>query len=182
MEFRKVINPDSHEFKDIYKIYSSSFPPDERRSFKKEASLLNNRLYQLFAIFDKKQLIGFLAIWDISNFIFIENFAIKENLRNEGFGTDALEEFVAKNSKKIVLEIEKPETSDAAKRRIRFYERLGFKLNRYDYLQPPYDKGKNAVPMFLMSHPNEIEKSEFPRIREQLHKIVYGLEKSIIRN
>ncbi len=87
--------------------------------------------------------------------------------------------FIASANKKIVLETERPET-DIARRRIRFYERLGFKLNRHNYTQPAYSPEKKPVPMFIMSHPKEITEQEFSAIREKLHKTVYGLEKPLI--
>lgn len=78
----------------------------------------------------------------------------------------------------IVVEVERPNT-DITQRRIEFYKKVGFKLNKYDYIQPPYGVGKNPVPMFLMTFPNKIKESEFILIRKKLHSDVYGLKEPI---
>ncbi len=84
-----------------------------------------------------------------------------------------------KIDKKIVLEVERPETEEA-RRRVIFWEKLGFKLNEHHYIQPPYDDWKEPVKMFIMSSPKEIDYIDFSLIRQIIHTQVYGLEKPIL--
>ena len=39
------------------------------------------------------------------------------------------------------------------RRRVGFYQRLGFALNAHHYMQPPYTEGGSPVPLLLMTHP-----------------------------
>jgi GNAT superfamily N-acetyltransferase len=100
-----------------------------------------------------------------------ERLAIKKELRGKGYGSKAIERLISKYPK-IVLEVEKPDTCNA-RRRISFYERLGFILNLYPYLQPPYNPRMHPVPLFLMSFPHKLNKGEFRQTKDILYERVY---------
>lgn len=180
MEFKKLNNPDSAEFKEAWGIYESSLPPDERRPLSRQLKILDNRKYAFFAVYEKRQIIGILATWKFDNFILIEHLAVKKGLRGRGLGMQLMKEFMSKNHGRFILETERPRTR-IAKKRIRFYEKLGFILNRHEYVQPAYGKGKRPIRMILMSYPNRISGKEFPEIRKDIHMMVYGLEKPLLK-
>lgn len=126
---------------------------------------------------------GMFATWNFSDFVFIEHLAVKKECEDKGIGSTILGTLTQnalynntwkKIDKKVILEVERPDT-EIAQKRMSFYERQGFRLNKYDYTQPPYSKGKKSVPMYLMSFPEKIDKKEFLRIREKLYKVVYGI-------
>jgi len=171
------LDTESAEFKSAWEIYESSFPSDERRNLNQQTELLKNPLYKFFAAYDNGSIVGIIGTWQIVDFVFIEHFAIKEGLRGTGLGTSLLNAFIP--GKRVVLETERP-VNDTTRRRIGFYERLGFKLNTYNYTQPAYSPDKKPVPMFLMSCPETLSESEFVGIRRLLHTVVYGLEKPLI--
>jgi len=175
MKFIKIENSDSKEFKEAWKIYKSSFSSDETRSLKSQLKLMKNRLYNFFIVFDNDLLVAIITGWNFNNFLFVEHFAIREELRGKGMGTRLLKEYISKNKQKIILEVERPDNEVAIKR-IRFYEKIGFKLNKYDYIQPSYGKNKSPVPMFLMTYPENINESEFSSIRRKIYKVVYGIK------
>ncbi len=181
MEFIKLENSDSQEFKEAWKIYESSFPSDERRTLDLQKKLIKNKQYNFFIVLKDKILVAIITDWNFEDFLFVEHLAVKKDLRGKGIGTELLKEYLSKNKQKIVLEVEKPETESAIKR-IKFYEKIGLKLNNFNYIQPPYGKDKNPVPMFLMTYPEKINESEFSSVREKLHSIVYGLEKPLLGN
>jgi hypothetical protein len=58
---------------------------------------------------------------------------------------------------------------------------MGFKANEYDYIQPPYDVDKKAVPMVLMSYPELLSEEVYTKIRDRIHKEVYGFDKPILK-
>ncbi len=175
MEFKKLNGADSSGFREAWDIYESSFPPDERRSLSRQIGIFGNPRYRFFEVYDKGQLAGILTTWKLEKSTFIEHFAVSENLRGHGTGTRLMTEYMSSNSGRIVLEAERLNTR-TAERRIEFYERLGFRLNGYDYVQPPYGKGKKPVPCFLMSYPEPIASSEFPKVKEEIYSTVYGIE------
>ena len=179
MEFIKLENSDSAEFKEAWEIYESSFPSDERRTLDLQKELIKNKQYNFFIVLKDKILVAIITDWTFGDFLFVEHFAVKENLRGKGIGTELLKKYISKNKQKIVLEVERPDTELATKR-IKFCDKNGFKLNNFDYIQPPYGKDKNPVPLFLMTYPEKINESEFSSIREKLHITVYRLEKPLL--
>ena len=90
-----------------------------------------------------------------------------------------MKQYITQAKEKIVLEIERPKTREQ-KRRIKFFEGLGFKLLPYDYLQPSYGRVKRPVSLFIMTFPEKIREAEFLEIREQVHKVVYGLKEPLL--
>lgn len=180
MRFIKIENTDSKEFKEAWSIYESSFPSDERRDLKSQLKSMKNELYNFFVVYEDKILAAIITDWNLGNFLFVEHLAVKENLRGKGIGTKVLNEHLKITNKKTILEVERPANETAAKR-IKFYEKIGFKLSgEFDYIQPSYGKGKNPVPMFLMAYPESINDSEFSCLRENIHTKVYGLNEPLL--
>ena len=181
MEFINLENSDSQEFKEAWEIYESSFSSDERRTSELQKELIKNEQYNFFIVIKNNILVAIITDWNFKDFSFVEHLAVKKDLRGKGIGTELLKEYISRNKQKIVLEVKKPEDESAVKR-IRFYEEIGFKLNNFDYIQPPYGKDKSPVSMLLMTYPEKITQFEFSSIREKLHITVYGLEKPILGN
>ncbi|MNY54601.1 hypothetical protein D3C86_1904940 [compost metagenome] len=77
----------------------------------------------------------------------------------------------------MLLEVEPP-AGELEQRRIGFYERLGFHLNPYDYVQPPLRTGQPDLPLRIMTYPRPIRKSEFQLYREILYTEVYKIAAS----
>lgn len=179
--FKKLKNSDSQEFKEAWNVYDSSFSSDEKRTLELQKELMKNKQYGFFIVTKDAMLVAIITEWNFGDFFFVEHFAVKEDFRRKGIGTELLKEYLSKNKQKVVLEVERPE-SDIATKRIRFYENVGFKLNSFDYIQPPYTKDKNPVPLLLMTYPANISQTEFSSIRQKLHIFVYGLEKPLLDN
>lgn len=175
MEFLNKLTEES------WKIYEESFPEDERRNLAQQKNLLNRTDYKFISIKDNDKILGLLGIWEFKNFSFIEHFAIDKNLRNKGLGSKIIKEYFNSANKLVILETELPNANDMAPRRIEFWKRTGFNLNLYDYIQPPYSKGKSPVPLYLMSYPREISEKEFKNIRKDMHAKVYGLKNPLIK-
>lgn len=176
MEFRKIII-DSPDFKEAWQILDSSFPEDEKRDLSQQKEVFKKDNYSFISIYDDT-LIGIVTIWHLDGFAFIEQFAVKKEWRNKGYGVKILKELEGKYNK-IILEMEFPET-ELQKRRLSFYQKAGFILNLYPYKQPPYSEDKKSVNCLIMSYPKKISKKKFPNIRKILHKEVYNLVDSLI--
>lgn len=180
MQFIKIENTDSKEFKEAWSIYESSFPSDERRDLKSQLKSMKNGSYSFFAVYEDKILAAIITDWNLDNFLFVEHLAVREDLRGKGIGAKVLNEYIKITNKKTILEVERPANETAAKR-IKFYEKIGFKLScEFDYIQPSYGKGKNPIHMFLMAYPKSINISEFSCLRENIHTKVYGLNEPLL--
>ncbi|MFZ4739811.1 MAG: GNAT family N-acetyltransferase [Bacteroidales bacterium] len=173
IDFQQLTPSDKLILKKIKKIYENSFPPDERRLFKKVVSLLNDTRFSLFAIIFENEVVGMLSSWDFTSFVYIEHFAISEEYRNNGLGSYLLKKLTQKENRQIVLEVELPEDTFSLKR-IKFYERFGFSICHELYTQPPYEKNKVSLPMLIMAKHAIVSLHEFQNIKKTLHQEVYG--------
>lgn len=58
---------------------------------------------------------------------------------------------------------------EIAKQRICFYERLGFHVNPFEYVQPPLHKGQDDLSLKIMSYPKLLTNEGFIFYREILY-------------
>lgn len=163
------------EFEKVYKIMFESFPVDERRTFDEQIELLSNPLFEIFVWKDENagDVKGFISIYRLEEFYFLEHFAVSEKYRNEEIGRSVLEKLL-EWQEKVCLEVEPPVT-EQARRRIEFYRRNGFYLNEYPYMQPSISKGTKSVPLMIMTNGGKIDESEFLHVKNELYSKVYRL-------
>lgn len=160
------------DFAQFYNILLNSFPPDELRSRQEHLELLDVPEYNVWAYYNAGQLQGFLTVWDLDGFAFIEHFAVKSSCRNSGLGSKLLQELAQKLGKRLCLEAELPET-ELAKRRLDFYRRNGFAVNTYPYLQPALEVGKSPVPLYVLTTGGIVNQEEFESLVTEIYKSVY---------
>ncbi|GKV55925.1 N-acetyltransferase [Sporosarcina sp. NCCP-2222] len=164
---------DGREFDQLYALMEESFPISERRTYEGQKALLTDPHYRLVTKSDtNNQIIAFIASWEFTAFRFVEHIAVDPFMRGSGTGGKLMASYLEESLKPVILEVELPDT-ELAKRRIGFYERLGFHLNPFDYVQPPLQKGQADLPLYIMSYPRLITEEEFSQIREILYANVY---------
>ncbi len=157
-------------FDNFWNLYTTTFPLEERRNIDNQKKLFENPQYNADPVYFNNEWAGFISWWNFKEFIYIEHFAIDSIFRNKGIGESLLKSFTKKYHT-IVLEVEYPE-DELSKRRVGFYERLGFRLLDNEYLQPAYDDTKQPVPLKIMIFPGN-SNLEFETIRDTLYKKVY---------
>ncbi|AZK47540.1 GNAT family N-acetyltransferase [Paenibacillus lentus] len=161
------------QFEHIFALMEASFPTSERRSYAGQKELLADPHYRLITETNSNnQVIAFMAVWEFPSFRFIEHIAVDPNTRGSGIGGKIMASYIEESSKPILLEVEYPDT-DIAERRIGFYERLGFRLNPFDYVQPPLQEGETYLPLIIMSYPQILSEEEFAHRKEILYTNVY---------
>lgn len=148
-------------------IYENAFPPEERRP--REAVHPADEAFRLYNISTSQRAVaGLLTAWDFGRFTYIEHFAVHPSLRGAGIGACALKSFACP----LLIEVEPPETGHTARRRIAFYERQGFRLLDFPYIQPPYTPALPSVELRLMVRGDfDVPVAEAVRM---LHTRVYG--------
>ena len=165
--------PISHaDFDAIYDAMERAFILEERRDREPARDLLDNGLYNVFHIEENGDRVGFVTVWALGEWTFVEHFVIYERYRSRGLGASALGELKRLFSR-IVLEVERPETEIAA-RRIAFYQRCGFYQNEYPYRQPSYREAGGEVDMYLMTYPSAA--TDARGVAKMLYERVYGVE------
>lgn len=160
------------DFDEIFAVMKASFPQDEMRKKEEQRALFCESEYTVFAAREEGVLLGFLAVWDFPDVLYIEHFAVDGRLRGAGLGTKMLGELVRAAEKPVCLEVELPD-NDIAKRRIGFYERNGFLLNDYPYIQPPLSAGQKSLPLGIMTYGRKISQDEYEKIKRLLYARVY---------
>ncbi len=162
----------------IRSLYESAFPEDERRDFDEWMYLLENQEeFEVFAIYDENEAVGFITVWGWDSWRYVEHFAIDNSRRGGGIGANAFEQLLNMDKRPLILEVEPP-TDEISKRRISFYERQGMKIHEdYEYIQPAYSKDKKALPMRLMTYdvPEGTDLSEPVRL---MYRDVYKINQA----
>lgn len=166
-----------NEFENVYRIMEASFPPDEHRPYEEQLGLLDNSCYQIFVAKENEnstEIQGFMAVWQFEGLGFIEHFAVDSKCRNTGLGSRMLGEIGEHLIGHICLEVELPDTV-IAQRRIEFYQRNGFYYNDYPYIQPSISKGRNPIPLRIMTYKSSISLDEIEKLKDILYRDVYNL-------
>ena len=161
------------DFDKVYSIMESSFPVNEIRSKAGQYSLLQNPNYSLFIKKEKDETIGFISVWDLYDFNFIEHFALDKNYRGKGIGSKMLKQVIDNSKKMVVLEVE-PIINEITKKRVDFYTRNGLLYHDYYYEQPALEKERERVELKIMST-LPLSTQDFNKVKEILYKKVYKM-------
>lgn len=176
-------NPMPREyFTRLYAIMEYSFPKDERRGLEEQFAEFEKPRFRSLVHEEDGEIAGFMNYWQLSGFVYLEHFAVARELRGRGMGAALMEELCGATDCPIILEAEPPEQDETAARRIRFYERLGFRLNPYEYYQPPYRDGDIPVRLMIMSKPSPLSEAEFREVRSTLYREAYETDESFTEN
>lgn len=167
--------PPAKVFDSLYELTEISFPACERRTKAEHFAEYEHTQFRSLCYCPNGNLAGYMNYWEMDEFIYLEHFAVSPELRGKGIGAAMAEELKKLSCGLIVLEAEPSEQSDTAKRRTGFYERLGFTVNPYDYIQPPISGNQPPVLLRLMTYPRAISQSEYLNIRRALYSHVYGV-------
>lgn len=128
----KQITIFSHSFWTIRKLYLTAFPPIERFPFFYLYRKSISQEIDFFVLYDESKLIGLLYITKNGDTSIVFYFAILENMRNNQYGSRALEWLQTHSKTKnitLLLEWQDPtaDNYEIRKRRKAFYLRNGFK-------------------------------------------------------
>ncbi|TXK86120.1 GNAT family N-acetyltransferase [Paenibacillus sp. N3.4] len=164
---------DERQFNEIFAIMKSSFPDSEMRTYAGQQALLSNPYYHLITqMDDNENIIAFLAAWEFPLFRFVEHIAVNPTIRGGGIGGKLVNAYIGESQKPVLLEVEPP-VIELAQRRVGFYERLGFHLNFFEYVQPPLQEGQEDLSLNIMSYPQALTESEFGLYKGTLYTEVY---------
>lgn len=169
---RITLLPD-HDFVQLTELYTEAFPPEERREVKQLENLLQTESAMFFnAVECDGELAGLFVYWDFGSFYYLEHLAVFASMRNRKIGEQILS-WVTENLKGVrILEVE-PADTEMATRRIRYYERNGYRILDKSYLQPPYTPDGKDFPLWIMGNvadqPEEVLKQEIQIIKDKVY-------------
>lgn len=170
-------NPMTREqYAALFEIMEYSFPACERRDFDEQFSEFQKVPFRSMVLEDSEnplKILGFMNYWELSEIVYLEHFAVAREFRRHGIGGRLMKRLCETHDIPVILEVEPPETSDYAVRRIKFYENLGFFANDYEYYQPPYRANETPVRLILMSSGTPLSSEEFVRVRDVIYSDAY---------
>lgn len=165
MELKKA---ERNDMPYIYSQMEKNFIHEEIRDYPDALKVFDNEKYAVYRVVESGEIVGFMCVWSLSEFSFLEHFVIYEQYRDRGYGGNAFD-LLNKQRPFIVLECEPPE-SPVQKKRIEFYKRHGMVLNENDYYQPSYRKGGEGCSLKLMSSKKLVQ---FDKIVKEIYREVY---------
>lgn len=158
------------------KLYTDAFPEAERRTPEEWRKQMETKTdFCVMAVTEGELFEGFISFWDLRNFVYVEHFAVRADIRGKGIGGRIFEELKKQAGKRpVVLEVELPD-NDMARKRIAFYERHGLNVVDRNYRQPPYRKGETALTLLIMTTDTAFAENHFDEIRDSIYTNVYGV-------
>jgi ribosomal protein S18 acetylase RimI-like enzyme len=168
----RLKNISDNYFHQAWELYEDAFPLEERRILDAQAHVMKKSNYHFDIMIDENKLIGFLLWWDFETLRYIDHFATSTEQRNKGFGKLILENFINSNDKPVLLEVELPNTT-INQRRIKFYQRIGFKLNQHYYEVPPSIEGQKLLKLLLMSYPTLLTAKDVEQFTNICHPVIF---------
>ena len=166
------------DYPEFLRLYTDSFPEEERRPYADTADLANFILsngdrFHILAAREADRFVGFITYWQFPDYIYGEHFAIIPEMRGRNIGAHMMRHLLDNVSHNMILEVELPET-EIARRRIGFYERLGFTPHpEIPYIQPPYSPGLQELPLMLMTH-GDVDLSDWRKAVAPILRNVYN--------
>lgn len=174
LSLRKISTSDT-QYDFVERLFLEAFPEDERRDLTDQRRNIDtNPDFSLILAEDDGKAVGFITLWNFNNFHYCEHFATAPTMRNRGYGGEIIELVLRGLATPLVLEVELP-CDEYSRRRINFYTSHGFRLHdTTPYLQPPYRRGGNPLPMHLMTTGNG-GALDLNHVTRTLHSRVYGI-------
>ncbi|MGN0807491.1 MAG: hypothetical protein ACI4MN_03465 [Candidatus Coproplasma sp.] len=168
----KLIAVTEAELPEIYRSMERNFIKEEVRDFDQVVRLCKGGKYVLYHIEEDGIKKGFVGIWHLKDFVFLEYLVVYDDFRNGGTGGRVVE-LIQQEYGKVILEAELPEEPIQI-RRLNFYQRHGMKINLQPYRQPPFRDGESGCPLYLLTYPERLD--DFDKTVSEIYLEVYERE------
>jgi ribosomal protein S18 acetylase RimI-like enzyme len=163
------------DYPSFLKLYNEAFPENERRLYDDEKHLadfikMKGGKFHAFVAKDGNEFLGFLSYWNFEGYTYVEHFAVTPAKRGLNIGTKMLNHLIREVSPNVLLEVEPP-TDSLTEKRIKFYERNGFRVRgEFRYTQPPYSPTQEPLEMLIMTH-GDVSLHNSDSIKEMLREV-----------
>lgn len=172
METIRIKTTEDPLFASLWEIYENSFPYAERRTPAHQRTALRSADYHMNAYAEDGAVAGLIGYWEFPDYLYVEHLAVNPELRGSGHGSRIMRELIGSTDKTIILEIE-PVEDEATARRLRFYEKLGFRTNPYRHPQHRYhEDDPDDLLLTILSYPDPISAQTYERFNRDLQDVV----------
>lgn len=159
-------------FSAAWELYCHSFPRNERRSLAHQQTAFRSEHYRMEIFTEQDKFVGLIGYWTFNEYVYVEHLAVNPALRSGGYGSRIVSKFLSSTNRTIILEIEQV-TDNLTARRLRFYERLGFRINPYDHIQPLYHEDDPVgFHLTILSYPDPITPELYAQFDQELRTTV----------
>ncbi|MDU1889787.1 MAG: GNAT family N-acetyltransferase [Dysgonomonas sp.] len=170
--FHKIKSSKDKWYKPYREIYEVSFPVFEQRSEVQQLKAFESASYHLLIATEDEKLLSFISYWEFDGYVYIEHLAVNPEFRGQNIGSETLDLFANQIQKMVILEIDPP-IDDISKKRLHFYEALGYKLNPFIHHHPAYHPSEyNPHELRVLSLDKEIKEKEYKQFCADLDNIV----------
>ena len=159
------------DMENIYSQMEENFVHEEIRDYPDALKVFDNEKYTVYHVVKDGTVVGFMCVWNLSGFSFLEHFVIFQQFRGKGYGGAAFD-MLSNQCRLLVLECEPPDDA-IKKRRVEFYKRHGMIWNEDNYYQPSYRKDGEGCNLRLMSSKTLIN---FKDTVKEIYREVYKTE------
>ena len=185
MEWIRLTDVNNDYFKGVWAIYEQSFPIFEQRLLSDQEKAMQHEDFHFMAIVENQNVIAMMGYWDFQTakqlsptagvikgqqLQYVEHLAVHPSMRGRQIGTKVLNQ-LAEKGKTIILEIDPP-VDNISINRLHFYEKVGFKLNDYDHVHPPYRQGYHGHDLKILSYGQTISDETFKEFNHYLKNTV----------
>ena len=125
MEFELLESFENPVSQEIFSTYSQSFPADEIRNLEQFSALFDKENVRIFSIKKNSERIGYIVIWELSDFAFVEHLEIFEQYRKQGVFLQLIEKLESFNTPFMIDDVVNHEVLDP------FFKKRGY--YRYHY-------------------------------------------------
>lgn len=162
------------DFESIFFLMEQSFPKEEFKTKQEQYESFTNPYYHVYGLKDDTiGLVGFIALWDFDDFVYLEHFAVDPSKRNGGYGKQLMSYVLNLYASKLIcLEVEPP-LDEIKTRRIQYYQRLGFYLYDQVFTQPALSKGYPCTELMTMTYKKEVSIDQIEKIHKVLQSYIY---------
>lgn len=167
---KKLTHADGEIFSLVDDLYLRAFPWHEQREADAKRQALAHPDYALEAWFDDGTFVGLSGTWAFDGYSYIEHLAIDDSLRGRGYGKRLLRQLLERHPRTL-LEID-PLKTDIARKRLRFYQSMGFVANDYAHAHPSYHDGIADHELIVLSYPQVLNAQAYQRFSEDLRQVV----------
>ncbi|MCD8072609.1 MAG: GNAT family N-acetyltransferase [Alistipes sp.] len=166
MELLKITPSESRLWEQVWRLYNESFPEYERRRVSSHTMACEDPDFHTYISIDNGNLQALLFYWTYGKYIYIEHVAVDPHLRGKSIGSKLLTSFARDNGDcTIILEIDPP-CDDISRRRLAFYERIGFKNTGRIFTHPSYSRSGQGHELLVLSYPENLDDPEYKEFME----------------
>lgn len=158
----------------LYTLMKELFDENEIRPREQLEEFIQDGICKIETTMQEDTIESLLIYFDLEDYIFIDYLGINPAFHGQGLGSKIMKEFLGRQKKLVLLEVEKVD-NELKQRRVNFYERLGLILNDGDYEMLSYLDSTQSIPMKIMSYPHKLDGKEFDDFVAKIKRDIYLL-------